>query len=234
MQTYLSRPWFFPWRKIQDSLGFWTPRRGFRIPGTGFPSLSVKLRFWIPVVSIVGFQITNCRISDSKKKNFPECRITRAKMSRIPEPAFPYVRRHDSKRYISFRYQISFHCLVFKEIFIRAHEHRKHLGLRYQDVAKRNSRLPVIWKRISVFMQPAKKDDYGIFILRLFWFQDFKHFKTKTWDIFSTYRIYSSKCPSSNKRPPRITTHHCCSKLRKFNNASLKFQKFNNHPERLI
>ena len=221
-----------PCKLIQDSLEFWTPRRGFRIPGTGFQSLSVKLRLWIPIVS--GIPDSKFQDFAFHKQNFPECRITRAKMSRIPEPAFPYVGRHDSKRSSSFQYQIYFHCLVFKEIFIRAHEHRKHVGLRYQDVAKRNSRLPVIWKRISVFMQPAKKDDYGIFILRLFWFQDFKHFKTKTWDIFSTYRIYSSKCPTSNKRPPRITTHHCCSKLRKFNNASLKVQKFNNHPERLI
>ena len=25
---------------IQDSLGFWIPRRGFRIPGTGFQTVS--------------------------------------------------------------------------------------------------------------------------------------------------------------------------------------------------
>ena len=61
MQTYLSRPWFFPCKKIQDSVGFWTPRRAFRIPGTGFQSLSVKLRFWIPIVS---------GIPDSKFQDF--------------------------------------------------------------------------------------------------------------------------------------------------------------------
>ena len=29
---------------IQDSLGFWIPRCGFQIPGTGFQSLSVEPR----------------------------------------------------------------------------------------------------------------------------------------------------------------------------------------------
>ena len=33
---------------FQDSLGFWTPRRGFRIDGAGFQSLSMELGFWIP------------------------------------------------------------------------------------------------------------------------------------------------------------------------------------------
>ena len=33
---------FAPYKGIQDSLGFWTTRRGFRIPGTGFQSLSVE------------------------------------------------------------------------------------------------------------------------------------------------------------------------------------------------
>ena len=33
---------------IQDSLGFWIPRRGFRILGTGLQSLSMELGFWIP------------------------------------------------------------------------------------------------------------------------------------------------------------------------------------------
>ena len=34
---------------IQDSLGFWIPRSGFRIDGAGFQSLSVEL--WIPIIS---------------------------------------------------------------------------------------------------------------------------------------------------------------------------------------
>ena len=37
-------------RKRQDSNGFWIPRCGVQIPGTKFQSLSVKLRFWIPIV----------------------------------------------------------------------------------------------------------------------------------------------------------------------------------------
>ena len=95
---------FFPCKKLQDSLGFWTPRRGFRIPGTGFQSLSVKLRFWILIVS--GIPDSKFQYFGFHRQNFPECRITRAKISRILEPEFPYVGRHDSKRYCGFHYQI--------------------------------------------------------------------------------------------------------------------------------
>ena len=43
--------WHFASRKgIQDSLGFWIPHRGFRIPGTGFQYLSVELEIWIPIL----------------------------------------------------------------------------------------------------------------------------------------------------------------------------------------
>ena len=38
-------------------------RRGFRILGTGFLSLSVDLGFWIPIVN---------GIPDSTSKNFPD------------------------------------------------------------------------------------------------------------------------------------------------------------------
>ena len=36
---------------IQDSLGFWIPYPGFRIPGTGFQSLLVEVAFRLPIVS---------------------------------------------------------------------------------------------------------------------------------------------------------------------------------------
>ena len=39
------------YKENPDSLGYWIPRRGFRIPRTGFQSLSVGLGFWIPIVS---------------------------------------------------------------------------------------------------------------------------------------------------------------------------------------
>ena len=42
-------------REFQDSLRFWIPRRGFRIPGTGFQPLSVELGFCIPIFG--GFRI---------------------------------------------------------------------------------------------------------------------------------------------------------------------------------
>ena len=41
-----------PYKGIQDSIGFWIPRRGFRIPGTGFQALSAELGFWIPVAQM--------------------------------------------------------------------------------------------------------------------------------------------------------------------------------------
>ena len=51
-----------PMQRHWDSLGSWTPRRGFRMPGTGFQSLSVELGFWIQ--SLVGFWIpwAVCRV----------------------------------------------------------------------------------------------------------------------------------------------------------------------------
>ena len=65
---------------IQDRLGFWIPRRGFQIPGTGFQSLSVELGFWIPIVS--GIPDSMSCIPDSKtrdsgfhKQNFSGFRV---------------------------------------------------------------------------------------------------------------------------------------------------------------
>ena len=40
-----------PCKGSQDSLGFWISRRVFRISGSWFQSLSVKLGFWIPILS---------------------------------------------------------------------------------------------------------------------------------------------------------------------------------------
>ena len=53
-----------PCNRIQDSLGFWILRRGFRIQGTGFQSLLVEFEFWIPNVSGIPDSL-NC-ISGSK------------------------------------------------------------------------------------------------------------------------------------------------------------------------
>ena len=68
---------FAPCKVIQDSLGFWNPHGGFRIPDTGFQYLSVDLGFWILIVSWVPNSLS-C-IPDSKtqnsgfhKKNFPD------------------------------------------------------------------------------------------------------------------------------------------------------------------
>ena len=58
-------------RDMQDSLGFWNPRREFRIPGSGFDPLSVELGFWISIESA-------------------ESRIPQAKFSRIGRQVFCY------------------------------------------------------------------------------------------------------------------------------------------------
>ena len=55
-------------RDFQDSLGFGILRRGFQIPGTGFLSLSVELRCWIPIVS--GIPESLSCIPDSKTQDF--------------------------------------------------------------------------------------------------------------------------------------------------------------------
>ena len=54
----------FTW---QESLRFWILNLGFRIQGTGFQSLSVKLGFWIPIVS--GIQDSLSCIPDSKVRD---------------------------------------------------------------------------------------------------------------------------------------------------------------------
>ena len=61
------------WREFQNaflflnSLGFWIPRCGFRIAGTGFQFLSAELEFWIPIVS--GIPDSLSYILDSKAQD---------------------------------------------------------------------------------------------------------------------------------------------------------------------
>ena len=61
---------------IQDSLGFWIPRCGFRIPGTGFQSFS-----WIPIVGGIPDSLS-CTPNPH------------AKISQITESGFPYTGRY--------------------------------------------------------------------------------------------------------------------------------------------
>ena len=73
----LMIPFFTPCvgcMQIQDSLWFWIPRLGFRIPGTGSQSLSTELnsnRYGIRTPWAV-FQIPKPRVPDSTSKNFPD------------------------------------------------------------------------------------------------------------------------------------------------------------------
>ena len=72
---------FAPCEGIKGSLGFWTPRHGFRIPGTGFQIFFSGT--WIPVVSV----IPDSKAQDSgfNRQTFPRFWIPHAKMSKIPD-----------------------------------------------------------------------------------------------------------------------------------------------------
>ena len=72
---------FAPCEGIKGSLGFWTPRRGFRIPGTGFQIFFSGT--WIPVVS--GIPDSKAQDSGFNRQTFPRFWIPHAKMSKIPD-----------------------------------------------------------------------------------------------------------------------------------------------------
>ena len=99
-----------PCKGIQDSLGFCIPRRGFRIPGTGFQSLSAELGFWIPIVSMIpdsGFLELYSGFQS------PGFLILRAKISRFPESLFSYgsyLRTAPLQKYLLLN--LSFDCFL--------------------------------------------------------------------------------------------------------------------------
>ena len=97
-----------PCEGIQDSLGLWTPSRGFRIPRTGFQSLSVELGFRIPIV--LGFLEL---FSGFLSLGF-RFRIPRATISQFPESKFPLT-GHDTVDHQGGRerdIRLSLHVLV--------------------------------------------------------------------------------------------------------------------------
>ena len=59
---------------VRDSLGFWIPRRGFRIPGTRFLTFPVELGFRIPMVSRIPDSLS-C-VPDSMSKKFSDSVIS--------------------------------------------------------------------------------------------------------------------------------------------------------------
>ena len=79
---------FLPRKEIQDSFGFWIPSHGFRIPGTGFQSLSVEL----------GFSLNSKRQWDSGfLELYSGFQSTGFQISPIPESEFHYMRRGKEK-----------------------------------------------------------------------------------------------------------------------------------------
>ena len=88
-QIYVFSPHVLESRRVLDS-GFQSS--GFRIPGTGFQSLSVELGYWILIVSGIQDSLS-CIFWDPKandsgfhKQNVPGFRIQQAKR-------FPYMGR---------------------------------------------------------------------------------------------------------------------------------------------
>ena len=67
--------WDAPYTEgIQDSLGSWIPRCGFRITGTGFLTFG-PWNVDSGIQWVVGFRIPKTRISDSTSKNFSKSGI---------------------------------------------------------------------------------------------------------------------------------------------------------------
>ena len=85
-----------PCKGIQDSIGFWIPHNGFRIPDIGFQSLSVELGLWIPIfcgipdslscILYSGFQSLGFQISQPKYSLIPDS--TNKKFPRFRNPDF--------------------------------------------------------------------------------------------------------------------------------------------------
>ena len=80
---------FAPCEGIKGSLGFWTPRHGFRIPGTGFQIFFSGT--WIPVVN--GIPDSKAQDSGFNRQTFPRFWIPHAKMSKIPNSTFKNISR---------------------------------------------------------------------------------------------------------------------------------------------
>ena len=80
---------FAPCEGIKGSLGFWTPRHGFRIPGTGFQIFFSGT--WIPVVS--GIPDSKAQDSGFNRQTFPRFWIPHAKMSKIPDSTYKNISR---------------------------------------------------------------------------------------------------------------------------------------------
>ena len=78
---------YHPEKRIQYSLGFWIPPRGFPIPGTGFQSFSVELGFWILI--FIGILDSKVQYFGFNLQNFLGFRIPQANICQIPELGFP-------------------------------------------------------------------------------------------------------------------------------------------------
>ena len=95
-----------PWEGIQDSLGVWIPRRGFRIPATGFQILCQWNLDSIKFQSLIVFQIpwavfwrqkpSILFIPKKKKSRILNC-TNKIKISLMPESGFLYKGRKDSR-----------------------------------------------------------------------------------------------------------------------------------------
>ena len=105
-----------PCKGIHDSLGFWIPPCGFRIPGTWYRYLSVEHGFWILIISGIANSL-RC-IPDFKteihKQNFLRFRI--------PQEKFPGFRNSDSLAWGK-----PVHSVKWVRIVVAYHEYYKDL-----------------------------------------------------------------------------------------------------------
>ena len=100
---------FAPCEGIKGSLGFWTPRHGFRIPGTGFQIFFSGT--WIPVVS--GIPDSKAQDSGFNRQTFPRFWIPHAKMSKIPDSTCKNISDSGFQRQKFPRFRIP-HAKIFK------------------------------------------------------------------------------------------------------------------------
>ena len=84
---------FAAFKGIQDSPGFWIPILRFRIPGTGFLSLSVELGFRILIVS-AGAHHDGLLVSEIPDSKAQDSGMQKEINPLFPEPGFPFIRRN--------------------------------------------------------------------------------------------------------------------------------------------
>ena len=152
-----------PCKGIQDILGFWTPHRGFRIPGT-----KLQIFFsgtWIPDSN---WQWDYGFLQLCSGFHRPGFQIPHAKISRIPESGFSYMARNF--RYIHIQRHVKFMKRQRKIIHFtkKAPRGLNRLGLTSQvecmeTVKERQNNRWINWK-VIVQLLTTRSDEQSSFV----------------------------------------------------------------------